>query len=103
MINDPFEHSDIVTCTTHKSLRGPRGGMIFYRKGVRSVTKKGVEVMFDLQDKIDFALFPSLQGGPHMHTISGLAVALKNAQSPEFKEYQLQVRGRWKEGRGMEW
>ena len=67
--------------------------MIFYRRGVRSVTKKGVEVMFDLEDRIDFSLFPSLQGGPHMHTISGLAVALKNAQSEEFKMNQLQVRG----------
>ncbi|KAL5265894.1 hypothetical protein ACHWQZ_G006519 [Mnemiopsis leidyi] len=91
VVNDPFEYSDIVTCTTHKSLRGPRGGLIFYREGVRGQDKKGNDIMYDLKDKIDFSLFPSLQGGPHMHTISGLAVALKNAQSSEFKEYQNQV------------
>ncbi|GMH42535.1 hypothetical protein BSKO_10454 [Bryopsis sp. KO-2023] len=74
---NPFEHSDIVTTTTHKSLRGPRGGMIFYKK--------------ELKDKIDSAVFPGLQGGPHNHTISGLAVALKMAKTPEFVEYQKQV------------
>jgi len=91
VVNDPFEYSDIVTCTTHKSLRGPRGGMIFYRQGVRKQDKKGNDILYDLKDKIDFALFPSLQGGPHMHTVSALAVALKNSQSQEFKDYQNQV------------
>lgn len=90
-IPSPFEHSDIVTTTTHKSLRGPRGAMIFYRKGVRSVNKKGVETMYDLEDKINFAVFPGLQGGPHNHTICALATALKQAQSQEFKDYQGQV------------
>lgn len=61
VVNDPFEYSDIVTCTTHKSLRGPRGGLIFYRTGVRSQDKKGNNIMYDLKDKIDFAVFPSLQ------------------------------------------
>ncbi|SCV02681.1 LAME_0H04104g1_1 [Lachancea meyersii CBS 8951] len=84
----PFEYSDIVTTTTHKSLRGPRGSMIFYRKGIRKVTKKGKEVMYDLDKKINFSVFPGHQGGPHNHTISALAVALKQAASPEFKEYQ---------------
>lgn len=87
----PFEYSDIVTTTTHKSLRGPRGSMIFYRKGVRKVTKKGKEVLYDLDKKINFSVFPGHQGGPHNHTISALAVALKQASTPEFKEYQTNV------------
>ena len=90
-IPSPFPHSDIVTTTTHKSLRGPRGAMIFYRKGVRRVTKKGVEIPYDLEEKINFAVFPGLQGGPHNHTIAALATALKQAASPEFKKYQEQV------------
>lgn len=87
----PFPYSDIVTTTTHKSLRGPRGAMIFFRKGVRKVTKKGKEVLYDLEKKINFSVFPAHQGGPHNHTISALAVALKQAQSPEYKEYQQKV------------
>lgn len=87
----PFEYSDIVTTTTHKSLRGPRGAMIFFRKGVRKVTKKGKTIMYDLEKKINFSVFPGHQGGPHNHTISALAVALKQASTPEFKEYQQQV------------
>jgi len=88
----PFDYADIVTTTTHKSLRGPRGAMIFFRRGVRSVNKKGVEIPFDLEDKINFAVFPGHQGGPHNHTISGLAVALKQTQDPLYKEYQVQVK-----------
>jgi glycine hydroxymethyltransferase len=61
VIPSPFPHSDIVTTTTHKSLRGPRGAMIFYRKGIRKVTKKGVEIPYDLEEKINFAVFPGLQ------------------------------------------
>ena len=87
----PFEHADIVTTTTHKSLRGPRGAMIFSRKGVRGVDKKGKEIMYDLEDKINFSVFPGHQGGPHNHTISALAVALKQANTPEFKAYQINV------------
>lgn len=87
----PFPYSDIVTTTTHKSLRGPRGAMIFFRKGVRKVTKKGKEVLYDLEKKINFSVFPAHQGGPHNHTISALAVALKQTQSPEYKEYQKLV------------
>merc|ERR1711871_1455886 len=75
----PFDYSDIVTTTTHKSLRGPRAGMIFFRKGIRGVTKKGKEIPYDLEEKINFAVFPGHQGGPHNHTIAGLAVALKQA------------------------
>merc|ERR1712216_389066 len=91
MIPSPFEYSDVVTTTTHKSLRGPRGAMIFYRKGQKGVDKKGNAIMYDLEDKINGAVFPGLQGGPHNHTIAGLAVALKQAASPEFKAYQRQV------------
>eukprot|EP00742_Colponemidia_sp_Colp-10_P001484 GILJ01001594.1.p1 GENE.GILJ01001594.1~~GILJ01001594.1.p1 ORF type:complete len:514 (+),score=79.76 GILJ01001594.1:42-1544(+) len=92
VVADPFEFADIVTTTTHKSLRGPRGAMIFYRKGVRSTDKNGKEIPFDLEDRINSAVFPGHQGGPHNHTITGLAVALKMAQTPEFREYQLQVK-----------
>ncbi|KAJ2834350.1 Serine hydroxymethyltransferase, cytosolic [Coemansia erecta] len=91
VLESPFEHADIVTTTTHKSLRGPRGAMIFFRKGVRSVNKKGVELMYDLERPINQSVFPGHQGGPHNHTISALAVALKQAQTPEFKQYQTQV------------
>ncbi|KAJ3043796.1 Serine hydroxymethyltransferase, cytosolic [Rhizophlyctis rosea] len=91
VVPSPFEHSDIVTTTTHKSLRGPRGAMIFYRKGVRRVDKKGKEILYELESPINFSVFPGHQGGPHNHTITALAVALKQAQSPEFKEYQKQV------------
>jgi glycine hydroxymethyltransferase len=87
----PFEYADIVTTTTHKSLRGPRGAMIFFRKGVRSVNKKGVEVKYDLENPINFSVFPGHQGGPHNHTIAALAVALKQAKTGEFKTYQKQV------------
>ncbi|KAI3687846.1 hypothetical protein L1987_81549 [Smallanthus sonchifolius] len=83
VVGNPFEYCDIVTTTTHKSLRGPRGGMIFFKKD----PVLGVE----LESAINNAVFPGLQGGPHNHTIGGLAVCLKHAQSPEFKTYQNQV------------
>ncbi|KAJ3188427.1 Serine hydroxymethyltransferase, cytosolic [Gaertneriomyces sp. JEL0708] len=91
VIPSPFEHADIVTTTTHKSLRGPRGAMIFFRRGVRSVDKKGKQVSYDLEQPINFSVFPGHQGGPHNHTITALAVALKQAQSDSFKQYQSQV------------
>ncbi|KAK7273104.1 hypothetical protein RIF29_14150 [Crotalaria pallida] len=83
VVKNPFEFCDIVTTTTHKSLRGPRGGRIFFKKD----SVHGV----DLERAINKAVFPGLQGGPHNHKIAGLAVCLKNAQSPEFKIYQNQV------------
>jgi len=83
VVPSPFEYADVVTTTTHKSLRGPRGAMIFYRKNLASHP--------DLEDRINFAVFPGLQGGPHNHTITALATALKQANSPEFKDYQVQV------------
>ena len=92
VIPSPFDYSDIVTTTTHKSLRGPRGAMIFFRKGVRSVNKKtGEETMYDLENRINFSVFPGSQGGPHNHTIAALATALKQATTPEYKQYQAQV------------
>jgi len=87
----PFEHADIVTTTTHKSLRGPRGSLIFYRKGVRGKDKKGHDILYDLEDKINQAVFPGHQGGPHNHTITAIAVALGQAHTPEFKEYANQI------------
>jgi len=86
-----FPYADVVTTTTHKSLRGPRGAMIFYRKGQKGSDKKGNPIMYDLEDKINFAVFPGLQGGPHNHTIGALATCLKQANTPEFVEYQKQV------------
>jgi len=83
VIPGPFEHADIVTSTTHKTLRGSRSGIILFRRN-----KPGME---DLEQRINSAIFPALQGGPHNHAIAGVAVALKQAQSPEFKQYQLQV------------
>ena len=91
VIPSPFPFSDVVTTTTHKSLRGPRGAMIFYRKGVRRTDKKGVEEKYDLEGPINASVFPGHQGGPHNHTITALAVALQQAQRPEFKEYQHTV------------
>lgn len=88
----PFQYADVVTTTTHKSLRGPRGAMIFFRKGVRKTDpKSGKEILYDLEGPINFSVFPGHQGGPHNHTITALAVALKQAQTPEFKQYQEQV------------
>ncbi|KAG5524730.1 hypothetical protein RHGRI_031414 [Rhododendron griersonianum] len=83
VVADPFEYCDVVTTTTHKSLRGPRGGMIFFRRE----PVLGV----DLESAVNNAVFPGLQGGPHNHTIGGLAVCLNYAQSPEFRAYQNKV------------
>ncbi|KAI9676487.1 MAG: glycine hydroxymethyltransferase shm1 [Caeruleum heppii] len=92
VIPSPFPHSDIVVTTTHKSLRGPRGAMIFYRKGIRKTnpnTKE--EVRYTLEESINASVFPGHQGGPHNHTITALAVALQQAQSHEFRAYQETV------------
>merc|ERR1712106_798505 len=86
-----FPYADVVTTTTHKSLRGPRGAMIFYRKGQRGTTKKGAPIMYDIDEKINFAVFPGLQGGPHNHTIGALATCLKQANTEAFVTYQKQV------------
>lgn len=86
VIPSPFPHADVVMTTTHKSLRGPRGAMIFYRKIAR-----GTGAKLDLQEKIDHSVFPGLQGGPHNHTIAALAHALKQINTNEFKAYQQDV------------
>lgn len=91
VVPSPFECCDIVSTTTHKTLRGCRAGLIFYRKGVRSVDAKGKETLYNLESLINQAVFPGLQGGPHNHAIAGVAVALKQAMTPEFKAYQMQV------------
>ena len=65
--------------------------MIFFRKGVRRTDKKGNQEMYDLENPINASVFPAHQGGPHNHTITALAVALKQAQSPEFRTYQETV------------
>jgi glycine hydroxymethyltransferase len=91
VVPSPFDYADIITTTTHKSLRGPRGAMIFFRKGLRGTDKKGKEIMYDLEGPINASVFPGHQGGPHNHTITALATALKQAASPEFLEYQQQV------------
>ena len=82
--SSPVPYVHIVTTTTHKTLRGPRGGMIM-------VTKKGIEKDSDLPKKIDKAVFPGLQGGPHENAIAGIAVCLKEAGTPAFKIYARQV------------
>ncbi|XP_051988371.1 serine hydroxymethyltransferase, cytosolic-like isoform X1 [Xyrauchen texanus] len=91
VVPSPFEHCDVVSTTTHKTLRGCRAGVIFFRKGVRSVDAKGKETLYNLESLINQAVFPGLQGGPHNHAIAGVAVALKQALTPEFKTYQMQV------------
>lgn len=81
---NPFPYAHIVTSTTHKTLRGPRGGMIM-------VTDRGVEKDPDLPSKIDKAVFPGLQGGPHDHQTAAIAVALKQADSASFRAYGKQI------------
>ncbi|CAF3670897.1 unnamed protein product [Adineta steineri] len=95
VVADPFAYADIVTTTTHKSLRGPRAAMIFYRKGpkrpqVTNKTDNSVQ-MYDYEKKINEAIFPGLQGGPHNNAIGAIAVALKQVASDEFKTYAQQV------------
>ena len=90
--SSPFPHCDIVTTTTHKSLRGPRSGMIFYRKGARPALPDGTPGgVYAFEEAINMAVFPALQGGPHNHQIAALATALSEAAKPEFKTYAQQV------------
>jgi glycine hydroxymethyltransferase len=95
VLASPFEHADVVTTTTHKSLRGPRAGMIFFRRGAKPDARlargEAAGAVYDYEDRINFAVFPSLQGGPHNHQIAALAVALKAAAQPAFAEYQRRV------------
>jgi glycine hydroxymethyltransferase len=77
VVKNPFEYADVVTTTTHKIMRGPRGGMIFYKK--------------ELDKQINFSVFPQHQGGPHMNQIAALAYALKDLSSDRYKEYAVQI------------
>lgn len=77
LLNNPFEYCDVVTTTTHKTLRGPRAALIFYRSHLKS--------------QIDFAVFPSSQGGPHNNTIAAVATALKQVNTDEFINYSINV------------
>ena len=80
----PVSDCHVITSTTHKSLRGPRGAII-------GVTKKGLDKDPDLAKKIDKAVFPGMQGGPHENQIAALAVAFFEADTPEYKEYTKQI------------
>lgn len=91
VIPSPFEYADVVTTTTHKTLRGARSGLIFYRRGIKGTDKTGKSILYDFESRINAAVFPSLQGGPHNHAIGAVAVALKQACTPEFRKYQNQV------------
>jgi glycine hydroxymethyltransferase len=85
----PFPYADVVTTTVHKTLRGPRSAMIFSKKDKTKTSAKGNEISFS--DLIDKAVFPGLQGGPHMNQIAAVAVALKEAGTPAFKKYAKQI------------
>lgn len=87
--SSPFEYVDVVTTTVHKTLRGPRSALIFSRIDKKIVDAKGKEQTFG--DLIDKAVFPGLQGGPHVNQIAAVAVALKEASTPAFKKYASQV------------
>jgi len=91
VVPSPFPHCHIVTSTVHKTLRGPRAGIIFFRRGVKETDKNGDQVMYDFENRINMAVFPGLQGGPHNHAVAGIAVAMKHALSDEFKKYQACV------------
>ncbi|TFK29433.1 glycine hydroxymethyltransferase [Coprinopsis marcescibilis] len=82
-LNSPFEYCDVVTTTTHKTLRGPRAGLIFFRKDLEHAK--------DLEKRVNDAVFPACQGGPHNNTIAAIATSLKQVAQPEWKAYAKQV------------
>lgn len=81
----------VITTTTHKTLRGPRGGMILSMGTVSSPLKAPEKTLENIPTLIDRAIFPGMQGGPHMHSIAAKTVALREALQPEFKEYAKQI------------
>lgn len=89
---NPLDHGfHVMTTTTHKTLRGPRGGMILSKGVVGNPLKAPEKTIENIPTLIDRAVFPGMQGGPHMHSIAAKAVALHEAAQPEFKEYAEQV------------
>ncbi|KAH9597963.1 Serine hydroxymethyltransferase-like domain [Trypanosoma melophagium] len=85
VLKSPFPYADVVSTTTHKSLRGPRSGMIFFRKKDRNGNAT------DFESRVNQAVFPGLQGGPHMHQIAGIATQMKEVCDPAWKLYAQQV------------
>lgn len=90
----PFQYADIVTTTVHKTLRGPRSAIIFSRndKKISKTNKDNKNIEYSIGDLIDKAVFPGLQGGPHMNQVAAVAVALKEASTSAFKKYAMQVK-----------
>ena len=89
---NPFDYGfHVITTTTHKTLRGPRGGLILSKGTASNPLKRPVKALENLPTLIDRAVFPGTQGGPHMHTIAAKAVAFGEALQPEFKDYAEQV------------
>lgn len=92
VVKNPFDYGfHVITTTTHKTLRGPRGGLILSRGIVGNPLKKPEKTLENLPTLIDRAVFPGTQGGPHMHTIAAKAVAFGEALQPEFKDYAEQI------------
>ena len=90
--NNPFDYGfHVITTTTHKTLRGPRGGLILSKGVVGNPLKRPEKTLENLPILIDRAVFPGTQGGPHMHTIAAKAVAFGEALRPEFTEYAQQI------------
>lgn len=81
---DPSQYVDVITTTTHKTLRGPRGAMIL-------ITERGLNKDVELGEKIDKSIFPGLQGGPHDNQVAALSIALEEAEAPSFSEYASQI------------
>lgn len=89
---NPFDHGfHVITTTTHKTLRGPRGGLILSRGTVSNPLKRPEKTIENIPTLIDRAVFPGTQGGPHMHTIAAKAVAFGEALQPAFREYAAQI------------
>lgn len=92
VMENPMDYDfQLMTTTTHKTLRGPRGALILTKGVVGNPLKEVERKIENMPTLVDRSVFPGLQGGPHMNTIAGIAVALKEASTPDFKEYSLQI------------
>lgn len=92
VLKNPFDYGfHAVMTTTHKSLRGPRGALILSKGIVSNPLKKPEDTIENIPTRIDRAVFPGMQGGPHMNTITAIAVALKEAQTSDFLAYAQQT------------